>query len=438
MIDDSDGVLQVASPREHYDFLYNPNPAVSKHWAPLMIRTPDKSHKEVIGNWTSSVLVVWTVDGPIMTILGSQILTKRISVNKLMKQFPLAVHSKDVLSDKLIEIYTKLPETYRMTPEVIPKAPTNVITTYDTESLGQQILMKTLADNYKLTNEGCLADGVYISNDFDQVLPIQVKTSRKVEKSGHFHFCMKKSYPNLLVIAIALTLDLIFVIPGALVPSKALGGSPKGKYKKYIVKTSQLRSLLTNVCTGLQEGRQSVSWPSGTEVPITTINMLPETLAMIPQSLMQQKEHHAMLYRSNRLSDLQYTRPTSENGSVDWYIEGTAVQDKVSRWNKSRYEAALTRANKDGRYRAGDFEALWIHCGPDVFCLIPAQELSNRGYFKTDTMPGKIHISIYLPDSDSSGLVHTWTKDYILSYSNPKLVEIVKHRLSACKEGSHL
>ena len=207
--------IKRVSNRLHHDLIFNPEPRKSKAWMPVSIVTPEKKRGEIIGKWTHALLVIWKVEGDILMFPGEKLQVSRMAVNKVGKRFPEYVHPKTAIITLLTANYNDFPADLMVDPpDEIPKAPSEAITPYETEAIGQDILLKLLSnEQYCRTNEGCLADGVYAPYaEWFNVLPIQLKTSRKVVNKGHFNFCLQKSYSGLLVKAMALTLDLIFPV----------------------------------------------------------------------------------------------------------------------------------------------------------------------------------------------------------------------------------
>ena len=402
---------------------------------PISIVTPEKKRGEIIGKWTHAMLVIWKVEGDILMIPGEKLQVSRMAVNKVGKKFPEYIHPKTAILTLLTAHYNTFPADLMVDPpDEIPEAPSEAITPYETEAIGQEMLLNLLSNGqYRRTNEGCLADGVYSPYAECNVLPIQLKTSRKVVNKGHFNFCLQKSYPELLVIAMALTLNLIFVIPGSFLPEKSFGGAPTGKYKKYIVKPDQLSHLISQLYVNLTYGISHQVWPSGEQICIDSIKLTDRTAAMIPLSLMQQKEHSALLNRVGKLPNLTYLRPTVENGTIDWYVEGIAIQDKNARASGRSFVAALTRATKEGCYKLGDFEALWLHSGTPEFYIIPAIELSNRGFFYENT-ESKGKKLIYVCPDETAKKKDMWANVYKFSYESPKIEQQVKRHLQTIKE----
>ena len=429
--------IERVSTRLHHDLIYNPEPEKGKMWMPISIVTPEKRRGEIIGKWTHALLVIWKVEGDILMFPGEMLQSSRMAVNKVAKKFPQYIHPKTAILTLLTAHYNNFPADL-MVGE-IPKAPLEAITPYETEAIGQDILLKLLSnEQYCRTNEGCLADGVYAPYaEWFNVLPIQLKTCRKVVNKGHFSFWLGKSYSGLLVIAMALTLNIIIVIPGADLPEKTLGGAPTGKYKKYLVKPDQLAHLLSQLYINLINGVSHQIWPSGEEIRIDSIKLTDRTTAMIPLSLMQQKEHSAMLNRMNKLPNLTYLRPAVENGTIDWYVESIGIQDKNARASGKIFVAALTRVTKEGCYKMGDFEALWLHLGTSDFYIIPAIELSKRGFFyENPESKGKKGISVCPNECVKNK--DMWANAYKFSYESPDIEEQVKRHLQNIKRVAYL
>ncbi len=145
------------------------------------------------------MLVVWKVEGDILMFPGEKLQVSRMALNKVGKKFPQSFYPKTAILKLLTAFYDKFPADLMVDPpEEIPKAPSEAITPYETEAIGQDILLKLLSnEQYCRTNEGCLADGIYSPYaEWCNVLPIQLKTSRKVVNKGHFHFWLGKPYPD--------------------------------------------------------------------------------------------------------------------------------------------------------------------------------------------------------------------------------------------------
>ena len=180
--------IKCVSTRSHHDLIYNPDPEKSKLWMPISIVTPEKKRGEIIGKWTHAMLVIWKVEGDILMFPGEKLQVSRMAVNKVGKKFPEFIHPKTAILPLLTAHYDTFPADLMVDPpDEIPEAPSEAITPYETEAIGQEILLRLLSnEQYRRTNEGCLADGVYSPYAECNVLPIQLKTNRKVVNKGHF------------------------------------------------------------------------------------------------------------------------------------------------------------------------------------------------------------------------------------------------------------
>ena len=406
---------------------------------PVSIVTPEKKKGEVIGHWDHAILLIWIAAGDVLMFQGSLLTSTRMAFNKIKKNFGHYTYPKISIIHQLTLLYDEFDKQLMLTcADPIPLNPLDKISSYQTEANGQEILEKLLTDYiYERTNEGCLADSIFAISDSPIVMQIQLKTTRKVVKQGHFHFRLKKLYGGLIVIAMALTLDLIFVIPGVMLPEKAFGGSPAGKYKDFLCSKTDIPKLLKDIYQAVYDGKSTCVWPSGKEIAVDSIILIEKDHAMIPQSLMQQREHTSMLRRKNYLPNLRYYRPNVENGPVDWFIEGVAIQDKNTRLETNYYVTALTRANKIGYYQDGDFEALWLHLDNNQFYIIPAAELSNRAFFyEKGKSKGKTSISVC--PSGKSSTKDLWANEYLFSYDTDDIEQKVKLHLEAIKASAEL
>lgn len=428
LFDNTPHLVHRLSRHEKNDAIYNPDPVANQFWLPVNNKVPEKNRGEVIGKWSNAVLIVWFSPDMVLIILGSLLQVPRISANKLKKLHPTKIVSKTQIPDKMRELYSTVPENALVPgPVVHPEAPTDFLRSNAVESLAQQIIFRYLsAQHYCLTNEGCFADGCYCPFMTEQVLGIQVKASRKVSTNGHFHFCMVKRYEGLLVIAIALTLDLVIVAPGACLPKNSLGGSPTGIWSKYIVQKDQLSLLLNDVYRRVARGVKEVRWPSGAMISVDSMQLRPKAEMMIPSGLTQQKEHKYVMLRQGRLPNLVYEKPHVENGPVDYIIEEVDTQDKLAHKIGSAFTASLHRATSDRRYHIGDFSALYIHIDDLRFYLIPATALVKNGILHQDPDKTKSSITVY-PDGGSANSP-TWSNTYLLSYDTPNIEDIVKAR----------
>ena len=116
-------------------------------------------------------------------------------------------------------------------------------------------------------------------------------------------------------------------------------------------------------------------------------------------------------------------------------MESIGIQDKIARASGKMFTAAFTSATKEGCYKLGDFDALWLHLGTSDFYIIPAIELSNRGFFYENTeSKGKKKISV-CPDETSRGK-DMWANVYKFSYESPDIEQQVKRHLQSMKESS--
>ena len=126
----------------------------------------------------------------------------------------------------------------------------------------------------------------------------------------------------------------------------------------------------------------------------------------------------------------------------DWTLLGKKIQAKVAskRIKQNAWKAAhrerLSRTNlRAVSYGAYDF--LWMHCGADIFILLPASTLRRHSTYLGQGTSGNGRMSLYLyPDtSPTRGDAPKWKKlcePYVCSWSDEGLLAKVKQILSSC------
>ena len=304
--------------------------------------------------------------------------------------------------------------------------------------------------SFASTWEGCKADCMFAPNGSNGVfLGIQLKTSNygQAYKRWEFHSC--DAYNEMIVILHPLNDDsnaCYFVIPGQTATTRiSMYNLHDCKWTPYLVSEDQICQFLETLYTAVRNGDEYCIWPSGNRFPIGQMKLHSKDVLTTPISKNCQIEHASRKQRLMRFPELSYIL-APQNLTYDAIINDIKIQDKAGYGRKNKtggqsersattYRVAIHKhagtingLRKYGPYADGDFEALWVYLpGRNEFFLIPAYELTKRGYLATNDDPGKQTIYCYSSRYEKFGnrpAADTWTSKYYIPDDDSALAKV--------------
>lgn len=298
------------------------------------------------------------------------------------------------------------------------------------EALAHQQIIEIIGnDNYTVTREACLADGIlhFQQNLF---LGIQIKSSREHKtKKNTFCFVDCEKYENMLLLCRPIIDNLsigTIVIPGNLVgKSVCLTTGVNSKYSKYLLKDNELASFLKDLFYTLLDSRPIYyKWPNGNVVDISKLEILSNSKKLlIPFNNNRIIEYTYSEWRRNILSsEIIIKYPFIQNTTVDTLINNKRFQDKTARPQQKGFNVILQKnagmINKKRTYHQEDFDFLSIFIpGKRYIFIIPMKVLVIRGYVASYQQKGKRSLLVYLPNYDrnlKTKYADLWSLQYFL------------------------
>ena len=308
------------------------------------------------------------------------------------------------------------------------------------EANSSQHIMNILGERVIKCPEGCRADfGFLPSQQTQDLLPLQLKSSSMNPQIGDFAFKSSKAYDSMLVVMHHVTAQKgLLVVPGCAIPHTGVSGTWTGKYAKYLVKNDHFPTFLNQVYQAVHSQTRLFAWPGGDMIDISCVRLRSYKEIRTPVHVNHQKEHKFAEISRKNLFNICHTQAVGDGTCVDRLMDGVRIQDKLAsrRWlHSENFRVTLFKSHgrsKTRPYDEGDFDALYIHM-PDgeSFYLVPAQELLEKGYLTTTHMKGRTSLNWtpgYSPKNSSS-----WLDQFLYRYGIESMAIQVKSHLLAIK-----
>lgn len=270
--------------------------------------------------------------------------------------------------------------------------------TFKVEADGQEIMSQLLGDSYRLTPEFCKADAAYtielaslqIQNKFANLLKNTPRT---------FQFSNCSGYHGMLLFARPMGVSVgTLIIPGTLLTKDKFCFSIgiTGKWGWSLVSDKQIAAFMSGLHDCVVRGDETIKWPSGKMVDITSIKITTFDAMCMPQNASHALAQTFANWRAQQMPFLDWYAPREQNSTVDVIINGRRTQEKLGSVRNERVVFYLTKNPNDRPYDAGDFDMFIGHFpSQDMMLIIPATELISHGIMRTQDCTGKTSISCY-------------------------------------------
>lgn len=275
--------------------------------------------------------------------------------------------------------------------------------TFKTEADGQQTLINILTSRkYKLTPEFCRADSGYTMDGSDNVLPIQNKfaNSRKGrDKSYQFSNCL--NYDEFILLCKPIDRDVSFVIPGNMITTNktymCMRKNVNNKWSWSMIKDDDLEKFLDNFYSAVLRNDNNCTWPSGSTVDISNINIVKLSDLSRPVHVQQNLAQEFADWGKSIMSFLKFQQPIELQTSVDVLINGFRIQEKVGRIKGDRVVFMMTKQPKAiTPYNVNEFDfLLGYFLDKKNILLIPEKALIEHDILNDGITKGKTSISCY-------------------------------------------
>lgn len=317
--------------------------------------------------------------------------------------------------------------------------------TFQLEADAHEELEALLGSALYLTPEKCKADCFFHLGDEHNCLPIQTKSAtlnKQGTASNQFHKTNK--YKSMLLFCRPMRRIYVgtIVMPGALAPSQfQIVLSDSSRYATFLVPDCLLLKFTIELYTAIKNETQSLVWPSGAELDISSIKLDDIETICMPSDSSSKVERENYLRRRNSLPNLTYILPRVQGTTVDVILNGVEVQDKSGHQvrNELYYTVNIVKNGGPQRrpYEDGDFQVLWVHLNRNrrYFFIIPANELIKHKIMKSKESEGRVTVMCYLPGYQKSRIgrpADPWTKKYCFDYEDVKLESKVITMLRSC------
>ena len=191
---------------------------------------------------------------------------------------------------------------------------------------------------------------------------------------GKGHFAGTSGYDTLLLMCRPMKRVYVgtVLIPGNYAPrdlSLRMDREASTKYMQYLVPDPLLSKFMTDVYEAVAQKQNFMSWPSGAQIDISSLELTSWESLSTPSSKNDAKERENARWREMILPNLQYETPQVQATTVDVIINKVRVQDKPAhKPAKGRALSVSLRKSagrKDGKnlsqpYHRRDFDALFV------------------------------------------------------------------------------
>lgn len=423
---------------------------------PIKLCLESKSQRWNFRGQYVGIIVLWLTSQQKVIVCQTEELTmKGIRTKHLMTRFQLWTH--DDFVQQIVFGFEKnqciLKDVLQLTKhKLLTRAEAKQLpSTHAQEAAAQDELVALLgADHYVETPEKCRADASFFVADPNYSLPIQTKScSFRTNRKGFNNFNRAAGYQNMLLFCRPMPRLYIgtVILPSVLAPDNiCLTLSKKSKYVSFIVPDTVLSAFLTQLHKAVENNQQTHIWPSGVEVDISDLKLVPHYTLCVPPGVENMLERKNFEWRLRNLPSFHYDTPKAQGTTVDVLINGVRVQDKSAFETESVYGLSLILKKNNGRkkgkytsapYAIGDFDAVFAF--PTVtrryFFLIPAEALISHNVLSNGINKGKTRIRCYLPNySYTKGpKPDLWTQNFCFDLEDQNMHHKVALQLESCK-----
>ena len=273
------------------------------------------------------------------------------------------------------------------------------------ETYGINILKKFILDDFEIKiNDECVSSDVAIKPKNikeDLYLPIQIKTTERINYDCYGFTINNNKYKNMLLILICLNEEKIWIIND--IENINLKGklniTKKSKYEKYFIKNN---SLLNNI---LLDYYNNLNYNKTYEEINTAITKCVQT------------EQFYKKLRETNLPFIKFIYDDLKYQVYDFKINNFKIQEKTITFNKKKkkYIVNLSKRGKNNKlqpYESNDNNYYWLHCrNNEEFYVISEKILFEYGFIADKQINIKGRINLNTNNS-------IWLEEYKFSYNN--------------------